>query len=160
LTAAGKRGVPQVISVGAIDMVNFGPPETVPERFKDRKFYRHNSTVTLMRTTISENRQLGEEIGRKAAAAIGPCAILLPRKGVSAIDREGQPFDSAECRAALFAGIRATHGDAQVRELDLHINDSEFAEAAAMTLLKMMKNLAEPRVSTPGLPGQAASSES
>jgi uncharacterized protein (UPF0261 family) len=138
LSAAGKCGVPQVISVGALDMVNFGPPETVPERFKDRKFYRHNSTVTLMRTTIDECRRLGEDVGRKAAAARGPCAIVLPRKGVSAIDREGQPFDSVECRAALFAGIRSTCGDVEVRELDLHVNDSEFAEAAAKTLLLLM----------------------
>src|SRR5262249_8450433 len=75
LTAAGKRGIPQVISVGALDMVNFGPPETIPEKFKDRQFYRHNATVTLMRTTVDENRRLGEEIGRKAAAAKGPTAI-------------------------------------------------------------------------------------
>jgi uncharacterized protein (UPF0261 family) len=138
LTAAGKRGIPQVISVGAVDMVNFGPPETIPERFKDRQFYRHNATVTLMRTTVDENRRLGEEIGRKAAAATGPTAILLPGRGVSAIDRNDQPFDSPEARTALFAGIRATCGSVSVRELDLHINDAAFAEAAAKTLLAML----------------------
>jgi uncharacterized protein (UPF0261 family) len=139
LTAAGKRGIPQVISVGALDMVNFGPPETVPARFKDRQFYRHNPTVTLMRTTPDENRRLGEEIGRKAAAARGPTRILLPLRGVSAIDRAGQPFDSPESRPALFAGIRAACGGVSVQEIDAHINDPEFAEAAASVLLGMLR---------------------
>jgi uncharacterized protein (UPF0261 family) len=139
LTAAGRRGVPQVISVGATDMVNFGPPETVPERFKERKFYQHNPTVTLMRTTVDENRELGTEIGRKAAAATGPTAILLPLKGVSAIDREGKPFDDPAARAALFEAIRANHGDVELIELDRHINDGEFAKAAARRLLSMLR---------------------
>lgn len=139
LTAAGKRGVPQVISVGALDMVNFGPPATVPEKFRERLFYQHNPTVTLMRTTVEENRALGEEIGRKAAAAVGPTAILLPLRGVSAIDAEGKPFDSPAAREALFAGIRATCGAVEVIELDRHINDPEFATACANRLLAMLK---------------------
>ena len=138
LTAAGKRGVPQVISVGALDMVNFGPPETVPDKFKDRQFYRHNATVTLMRTTPDENRRLGEEVGRKASAARGPTRILLPLRGVSAIDRAGQPFDSPEGRKALFAGICSTCAGTAVEEIDAHINDPEFAETAARALLEML----------------------
>jgi uncharacterized protein (UPF0261 family) len=138
LTAAGKRGIPQVISVGALDMVNFGPPETIPAKFMERQFYRHNATVTLMRTTSEENRCLGEEIGRKAAAATGPTAIILPRKGVSAIDRAGQPFESAQARAALFGGIRQTCGPVDVVEVDRHINDAAFAEAAAKELLSLI----------------------
>src|SRR5262249_44584318 len=90
LTAAGKKGIPQVISVGATDMVNFGPRETVPAKFEGRKFYIHNPTVTLMRTTLEENELLGAEIGRKAAAGKGPTAILLPLRGVSAIDCSGK----------------------------------------------------------------------
>lgn len=139
LTAAGRRGIPQVISVGALDMVNYGPPETVPEKFRRRTFYRHNPTVTLMRTTPQENRALGEEIGRKAAAAQGPTVILLPRKGVSAIDAEGQPFCDPSAREALFAGIRATCGQTTVVELDHHINDPEFAKACADHLLKLLR---------------------
>ena len=139
LTAAGKRGVPQVISVGALDMVNFGPPDTIPGKFQDRQFYRHNPTVTLMRTTVEENRKLGEEIGRKAAAAVGPTAVLLPLRGVSAIDRDGEPFDAPDCRQALFSGIRGRCGSVRVDEVDRHINDSEFAEHAARTLLELMK---------------------
>jgi uncharacterized protein (UPF0261 family) len=138
LTAAGRRGVPQVISVGALDMVNFGPPATVPDKFRDRLFYRHNPTVTLMRTTVDENRMLGEGIGRKAAAAIGPTAIVLPMHGVSAIDASGKPFDNPAAREALFAGIRSTCGALEVIELDRHINDEAFAEVCAERLLRML----------------------
>lgn len=139
LTAAGKRGVPQVISVGALDMVNFGPPATVPEKFQHRKFYRHNPTITLMRTTPEENAKLGEEIARKAAAATGPTLLLLPLKGVSAIDREGQPFDDPAARSALCDAVRAHHGRVELVELNAHINDAEFAETAARRLLDMLK---------------------
>lgn len=138
LTAAGRRGIPQVISVGALDMVNFGPPETVPEKFRTRRFYQHNPAVTLMRTTAEENRQLGEIIGRKAAAARGPTVILLPRQGVSAIDATGQPFDDPAAREALFAGIRAAAGATPVEERPEHINDPAFARAAAARLLAML----------------------
>ncbi len=145
LTAAGRRGIPQVISVGALDMVNFGGiqpttglPEGASDKYRDRHFYRHNATVTLMRTTAAENRQLGQEIGRKAAAATGPTTILFPLKGVSAIDQEGKPFDDPEARRTLLEGLRATHGGAELMEIDRHINDAEFAEAAARELLQLM----------------------
>lgn len=138
LTAAGRKGVPQVISVGALDMVNFHAPETIPERFRHRQFYRHNPHVTLMRTTLEENAALGAEIGRKASQARGPTAILLPRRGVSAIDGEGQPFDDPAARRALFDAIAAHAGSVEVTALDLHINDPAFAEAAAQKLLALM----------------------
>ena len=139
LTAAGRRGIPQVISVGAVDMVNFGPLDTVPVQFRERHFHRHNPTVTLMRTTPDENRQLGREIGTKAAAAKGPTRILLPRHGVSAIDKPGQPFEDQAARASLFAGLRETAGGVPITELDCHINDLEFAQAAARELLDLLR---------------------
>jgi uncharacterized protein (UPF0261 family) len=139
LTAAGRKGIPQVISVGAVDMVNFGPRETVPAKFADRQFYRHNAAVTLMRTTVEENQQLGEEIARKAAAATGPTVLLFPLKGVSAIDREGQPFDDPEARGALLKAIRDHHGRVELIELDYHVNDPQFAEAAADRLLGFLR---------------------
>ena len=138
LTAAGRRGVPQVISVGALDMVNFGPRDTVPAKFHDRLFYQHNATVTLMRTTPEENRQLGREIGHKASQATGPTTILLPKQGISAIDRAGQPFDDPAARAALYVAIRESAGAVAVEEIDAHINDSSFASAAATRLLTLM----------------------
>jgi uncharacterized protein (UPF0261 family) len=139
LTAAGLCCVPQVISLGALDMVNFGPPETVPEKFRGRRFYQHNPTVTLMRTTPEENDRLGKEIAQKASAARGPTAVLVPRRGVSAIDREGQPFWWPEANQALFQSLRnwmSPH--VRLTELDLHVNDPDFAQAAARTLLEMM----------------------
>ena len=122
--------------VGAIipNMVNFGPKNTVPDKFKGRKFYGHNANVTLMRTTAEENRKLGEEIGRKAAAATGPTAIMIPLKGVSAIDQTGKAFDDPSARQALFDAIRAKHGSAELVEMGNHINDAVFAEAAASWL--------------------------
>lgn len=139
LTAAGLRGVPQVISLGALDMVNFGPKDTVPEKFRDRRFYEHNSTVTLMRTTPDENDQLGKEIAQKASAAKGPTAILIPKGGVSAIDAPGKPFWWPEADQALFASLRQWMSPhVQLIELDLHINDPAFAEEAAGTLLRML----------------------
>jgi len=139
LTAAARRGVPQVISVGAIDMVNFGPRDTVPAQFHERRFYQHNASVTLMRTTPAENALLGREIAEKAAAATGPTAILLPLRGVSAIDKEGQPFWWPEADAALFDAIRQ-HNPPHVRliEVDAHINDAVFAETATHALLAML----------------------
>jgi uncharacterized protein (UPF0261 family) len=141
LTAAGLRGVPQVISLGALDMVNFGPPDTVPERFRSRKFYQHNPTVTLMRTTPQENDRLGKEIAQKASAARGPTAVLVPLRGVSAIDRAGQPFWWPEADQALFQSLRNWIGpQAQLIELDCHINDAEFAQAAVATLLRLLRS--------------------
>jgi uncharacterized protein (UPF0261 family) len=141
LTAAALRGVPQVISLGALDMVNFGPRPTVPERFQGRRFYQHNPTVTLMRTTPAENDLLGKEIAQKASAARGPTAVLVPLQGVSAIDREGQPFWWPEADKALFQSLRnwiSPH--VRLLELDLHINDPVFATAATQTLLEMMNS--------------------
>ena len=138
LTAAARSGVPQVVSVGATDMVNFHAPETVPAGFRSRRFYEHNPTVTLMRTTAEENARLGAEIGRKVAASTGPAALMLPLAGVSAIDIAGGPFDDPAARAALFDAIRAHHGSVELVELDCHINNPRFAEAAAAKLIELM----------------------
>src|SRR5207244_10988858 len=140
LTSAGLHGVPQVISLGALDMVNFGPPETVFEKFRGRRFYQHNPNVTLMRTTPEENDQLGKEIAQKASAARGPTAVIVPLRGVSAIDREGQPFWWPEADSALFQSLRNWIApQVELIELDLHINDPAFAEAAGRTLLRMLQ---------------------
>jgi uncharacterized protein (UPF0261 family) len=122
-------------------MVNFGPPDTVPDKFKGRRFYQHNPTVTLMRTTPEENDKLGKEIAQKASAARGPTAVLVPLRGVSAIYKEGQPFWWPEADEALFRSLRLWMSP-QVRlmELDLQINDPAFAEAAAEQLRELIKH--------------------
>jgi uncharacterized protein (UPF0261 family) len=140
LTAAGERGVPQVVSVGATDMVNFYEPKSVPAQFQQRKLHRHNPHVTLMRTNAEENAQIGADIGRKLSRAAGPRAILLPRQGVSALDRCGQPFDDPQAREALFRAIRAEAAGVEIVELDCHLNDRLFAETAAEKLLEMMRS--------------------
>lgn len=142
LTAAGRRGIPQVISVGATDMVNFGAPETVPAEFRGRQFYQHNPTVTLMRTTVEENRAIGEEIGRKAAAAIGPTRVVLPLGGVSAIDAPGKPFEDADARRTLFDAIRAAGSGVDIVDRPDHINDPAFARYAAESLLELLRRRA------------------
>jgi uncharacterized protein (UPF0261 family) len=132
LEAAGAAGVPQVVSLGALDMVNFGPRDTVPPQFEGRNLYVHNPTVTLMRTTPEECAELGRTIGRKLSGAQGPTVLFVPLKGVSMIAVEGQPFYDADADAALFAALRETVADSvEVHEIDTDINDPEFAVAMA-----------------------------
>jgi uncharacterized protein (UPF0261 family) len=132
LEAAGRVGVPQIVSVGALDMVNFGAPETVPPKFAGRLFYQHNPAVTLMRTTPQENRELGEMLARKLNQAKGPVVLLLPLRGVSGIDRAGQPFFDPVADDSLFDALRTHVGpNVKLLELDRHINDPEFAAAIA-----------------------------
>jgi uncharacterized protein (UPF0261 family) len=139
LEAAARAGIPQVVSTGALDMVNFYGPETIPAKFSGRLFYRHNANVTLMRTTADENARIGAAIARKLSAATGPLSVLLPARGVSAIDREGQPFDDPAARHVLHDAIRSGLPGRDVIELDLHINDPEFADAAARKLIELMQ---------------------
>ena len=140
LTAAARHGIPQVVSVGATDMVNFGPPQTIPDMFLERTFYHHNPTVTLMRTTVSESQQVGVEIAQKVSRTQGPAVILLPLRGVSAIDAAGQPFDDSRARQTLFDAIKQHADGVPVVELDHHINEVPFAVAAAQHLLEMLQS--------------------
>jgi uncharacterized protein (UPF0261 family) len=139
LEAAGELGLPQVVSLGALDMVNFGPRETVPPQFEGRNIYVHNPTVTLMRTTTEECAELGRRIARKLSAASGPTALFVPLKGVSMIDVDGQPFRDAEADDALFAALRQGLGpNVELHELDLDVNDPAFADAMADRLHGML----------------------
>jgi uncharacterized protein (UPF0261 family) len=136
LEAAGRMGLPQVVSVGALDMVNFGPKETIPASFDGRRFLVHNPTVTLMRTTEEEMATLGTSIATKLAAATGPVAVFLPLQGVSGIDVAGGPFEDAAADMALFAAIhKGLDGTGvPVTDLDCRINDHGFGLAAADAL--------------------------
>ncbi|MCB9151506.1 MAG: Tm-1-like ATP-binding domain-containing protein [Caldilineaceae bacterium] len=132
LGAIIRTQTPYVGSCGALDMVNFGALATVPEKFKDRNLYVHNAQVTLMRTTVDENRQMGEWIGAKLNQCEGPVRFLLPEGGVSLIDAPGQPFHDPEADAALFAALEKTVVQTDSRRL-IHlphnVNDPEFAQA-------------------------------
>lgn len=140
LSAAGRAGLPQVVSCGALDMVNFQALATVPGRFQDRNLYRHNPNVTLMRTTPEECAVVGERIAEKLNAARGPTTLLIPRRGVSMLDREGEPFHDPAASAALFQTLRDhVRPPVEVVELDLHINDPAFADAAADHLLALIE---------------------
>lgn len=138
LTAAAESGVPQVVSVGATDMVNFFGKEAIPAHVRHRTFYEHNPNVNLMRTTAEECAAIGADLAAKVARSTAPAAIYLPTRGVSTIDCEGQPFDDPDARSALFAAIRAGAGSIPVTELDCHLNDPEFAEALAARLVALI----------------------
>ncbi|MCP5521758.1 MAG: Tm-1-like ATP-binding domain-containing protein [Verrucomicrobiales bacterium] len=145
LEAAVRAGIPQVVSCGALDMVNFWARDTVPPKFSTRTFHQHSHDVTLMRTTPEECAELGRIIAGKLNAARGPIALFLPLKGVSAIDREGQPFHSPAADQALFDALRREiRPPVELIELDLHINDPAFAGAMAEKLLALLQ-AAEPR---------------
>lgn len=130
--AFARSGIPYVGSVGALDMVNFGAPDTVPAQFKDRKFVEHNPQVTLMRTTVEENEKMGKWIGDKLNQMDGPVRFFLPQGGVSALDAAGQPFEDAKAREALFDALVSTVNETDDRKLfshPAHINDEAFTSA-------------------------------
>ena len=152
LEAAGRMGIPQVISLGALDFGNFGGKETIPPKFRDRSFFFYTSSITLMRTSVEESRILGERIAMKANKAKGPTAILVPLRGFSALDRPGGKkrvsvdgkvrgdWHDPAANRALIDALKENLDSSRVRliEMDAHINDAPFAEAAVQLLLGMM----------------------
>lgn len=132
LDTLAAAGLPYVGSCGALDMVNFGAKETIPEKYRARNIYVHNPQVSLMRTNVEENRAIGEWIGKKLNAFTGPVRFLMPEKGVSLIDAPDMPFHDPAADAALFEALEATLIATEARQLvrcPLHINDAEFAAA-------------------------------
>lgn len=131
LEAAGRRGIPQVVVPGALEIINWGPKETVPEhhRVPERRLHVHNPTVTITRVNVAESRELGRILAEKVSRARGPTAVLLPLRGLSAMDAPGQPYEDPEADAALFDAIRAhLRPDIPLYEVDAAINDPEFAD--------------------------------
>jgi uncharacterized protein (UPF0261 family) len=127
-----RTRTPYVGSVGALDMVNFGAPDSVPAAYKGRLLHAHNPQVTLMRTTEAENAQIGRWIGERLNLMDGPVRFLLPELGVSALDQPGQAFHDPRADAALFAALERTvrqTSSRQVIRVKRHINDPEFAAA-------------------------------
>jgi uncharacterized protein (UPF0261 family) len=143
LEAAGNHALPQIISLGALDMVNFGPMETVPEKFRHRNLYKHNLTVTLMRTTPEECSELGRIIARKLNQAKGPVALFIPLRGVSMIATEGGAFYDPEADRCLIEHLKAElQSHVEVHELDMDINDPRFAQAMAQRLDELIRSRA------------------
>jgi len=139
LDAAAKKGVPEVIVPGCMDMVNFWAPETVPEKYKGRLFYQWNPNVTLMRTTPEENGNLGRILAEKANKSTGPVAFFLPLKGVSMLDAPGKEFWWPEADRVMYDAIKEhVRPDIPIYEMDNNINDDEFADAVANKLLEFL----------------------
>lgn len=141
LSAAGEMGVPHLIVPGCVDMANFGGMGTVPQKYKDagRLFYEWNPSVTLMRTNVEENRQMGEIFAQKANAAKGPVAFLIPLRGVSILDGDGQLFEDRAADQAMFDAIKANlRPDIPVVEMDANINDPAFAAKAVEMMLELI----------------------
>jgi uncharacterized protein (UPF0261 family) len=137
--AASRAGVPAVLAPGCVDMANFGAAETVPVRYQDRLLYQWNPNVTLLRTDVEENRRIGELLAAAANAATGRAAVLLPLGGVSMLDSHGQPFWDPVADGACFAAIRENlRPDIPVEELDLNINDPDFADRAVDLLVELI----------------------
>jgi uncharacterized protein (UPF0261 family) len=140
LTAAVDMKIPQVVSVGALDMVNFGSKNTVPEKFKNRNLYVHNENVTLMRTTPEECEKIAIDIATKLNKATAPVTLFLPLKGVSAIAIKGGVFFDPLADDALFSTLRKNVGNnVELIELDCAINDNEFSQAIANKLIQLVK---------------------
>jgi uncharacterized protein (UPF0261 family) len=138
LEAAGRMGIPAIVTPGCLDMVNFGEPASIPEKYKDRLFYQHNPQVTLMRTSPAECAELGRILAEKVNAYTAPVTVLLPLKAISVISAPGQPFHDPEADAALFAGIKShLRADIPVVEVDCEINAPEFAQACVKALIKV-----------------------
>jgi uncharacterized protein (UPF0261 family) len=141
LEAAGRAGIPQVVSLGALDMVNFGPPDSVPRRFRDRTLHAHNPAVTLMRTNPEECAELGRIIARKLSVATGPVALFIPLRGVSALSAQTGPFYDPAADLALFDALRAHLDEAvELVEIDTDINAPTFAAAMAAKLAEYLED--------------------
>ncbi|KAG9318631.1 hypothetical protein JVU11DRAFT_724 [Chiua virens] len=141
LEAAADKRVPQVVSLGALDMVNFGPASTVPAQFSGRRFVRHNTSVTLMRTSPEECQALGEVMARKLKGALpSRTHVLLPLRGFSGIDEEDGPFRDVEADEALMNALRSAGLECPIEDVDAKINDPSFATAAVSALHRMIQS--------------------
>jgi uncharacterized protein (UPF0261 family) len=138
--AASRTGIPAVLVPGCVDMANFWGMDTIPEKYRSRKLYQWNPNITLLRTNVEENERIGEMIAAAANAASAPVVILLPLKGVSQLDSPGGAFWDPQADHACFEAIKkALKPDIPVIEMDYNVNDPEFADKAAQTLLDILK---------------------
>jgi uncharacterized protein (UPF0261 family) len=149
LEMAGNLGIPQVVSLGALDIVNFGPIDQVPEKFKDRNLYKHNPNVTLMRTNKEECQELGRILASKLNKSNGPVSLFIPKKGISSIAQKNQVFYDPEADQALIDGlINTLEPDVDLVIKDMNINELDFAEAMASKIHQQIKERNELNATT------------
>jgi uncharacterized protein (UPF0261 family) len=135
LEATGRAGIPQVVAPGALDVINFGPPSTVPEKHAGRVFYPHSASATLMRTSAEESAELGRLVAAKLNAATGPVAVLIPLEGYSALDADGKRFHDPDANAAFVEALEgALSPGITLLKLPHHVNDPAFADQMVQTL--------------------------
>lgn len=138
--AAPRKGIPTILVPGCVDMANFGGIDTVPQKYRERNLYEWNPNVTLLRTNVEENRKMGEMLSAAANAASGPVSVILPLKGVSMLDSLGERFWNPEADSACFTAIRQNlRPGIDVIESEHNINEPEFADLCANTLLKLLR---------------------
>jgi uncharacterized protein (UPF0261 family) len=140
--AAGRVGLPQVVSVGSMNGCHFGPYETVPEQYRDRNLYRHNANVTVLQTNAEDNYALGKILCEKLNRATGPVEMFLPLHGISFLDLPDKPFYDPEANRALFDAVReyADPNVVTLHERERHINDPEFGTEMAERMIDLLKN--------------------
>jgi uncharacterized protein (UPF0261 family) len=140
LEAAAKMGTPAIVAPGCLDIINFWGPETIPEKYKNARIYKHNEKQYLVRTNVEQSAELGRIIAGKVNQSTGPVAVYVPLRGISVISSEGGPFYWPEADRALFDALRDNlRKDIPYHELDMNINDQPFAQAMADDLLGMIR---------------------
>lgn len=140
LETAGKKGIPQVIVPGCLDFIAFSPPENIPQKFKDRKVFKHTPEVAIVRATKDEMAGVGKAMADKLNKSTGPTVVVIPKKGFSPANREGRPLYDPEADAAFVQALKENIKQSiQVIEIDAHINDEVFARQATELLVEMMK---------------------
>ena len=139
LEAAGKKGIPQVVTPGCVDIINFLAPETLPERYRDRTLCFHNPQATLPRLNGEELRRVAETVARKLNLAVGPVKVLIPLRGFSSLDCQGNIFYDPEADIAFIDSLKGSlRKNIELREIDAHINDPEFAEAVSTEFMDVI----------------------
>ena len=166
LQAAGRAGLPQVVVPGALEVINFGPRDTIPARYEsaDRRIVIHNPSISAVRTDAAESAELGRILAMKVNASTGPTAVLIPLLGCSGYESPGGPYIDPEADAAMFDAIRTTLRDGiELREIDANINDPKFADGASETFLALWSSVrplpARPPAGGPATPGGPAAPE-
>ncbi len=140
LEVAGRLGIPQVVSLGGLDLIAIGPPDPLPERFRSRWIYTHDEHMAAARTTPEESASLAKVIARKLNAATGPVAMFVPLQGFSPLSVPGAEFHDAAADAALIEGLRELIDPSRVElhEVECDINDPALAVAMAERLRELM----------------------